>query len=227
MEKRNLFLKFFLLIQLNFAFGQSHFLNQKITLSFEDIQLEELLEALENSHKLHFSYSIDNTPLTKKISVHAHEMPAPIFLEMLCFKAGLTYHLVDDQIVLRQIEKPGHQKETLEDSIPTDIMNIKALPRQKIAAGSTPPVTKTGKKLVELMVPITPEDSLKDAIALAPKAAISILTPKPDINFRWKHFRNNNSPNLALGITLSYDYFLQYFKERPNRNQKFAQEKKL
>lgn len=225
MEKCLLLLVFFLITQSNLAVGQRDISRQKITLSFESISLEQLLDFLEKNHNLNFSYSIDNTPITKEISIHAYEMHIKLFLEMLCFKAGLTYHIIDDQIVLRQKtdrgNMPGGQ---LWDSDQTNVPGRPGIAMQKELNDTIISIKNTELNPDEKIKPIPPMDSGRRMSSTTPSFSINGLSSTPYYySHRLTHnFRQKKMASLAIGLMASYDYLKVKFEARPNKNQKFS-----
>lgn len=74
-----------------------------ISFSYTQRPLSFVLKDLEKRFALKFSYSNDNLSLSNRITSRAKNLSLPKALEVLCKSAGLSYEIIGQQIVLRQI----------------------------------------------------------------------------------------------------------------------------
>ena len=95
------------------SFSQQFSLDKRISISINDLTLEEAIDEIAESGKINFSYNPQALPPDVKIRIHADNEPLRLILEELCKQAGLTYELVEQQIILKRSE-PEEQTEVME-----------------------------------------------------------------------------------------------------------------
>jgi hypothetical protein len=74
----------------------------RITVSFHEVMLAEVLAQLSRQYNIRFSYSEDHVALDKKITLHVNHVSIDTLLEQLAAQAAVDYDHVGDQIVIRK-----------------------------------------------------------------------------------------------------------------------------
>jgi hypothetical protein len=97
---RNVSLIFILLLTINLSEAQESKLPDRISFNVSNISLEDVLQRLTNQYSLSFFYSPDKIPLKNQISIVVESMPVTEFITLLCTKAGITYKLEKDKVIL-------------------------------------------------------------------------------------------------------------------------------
>lgn len=77
----------------------------KISLSLENVRLEEVLEKISETATINFSYNPKKIPLDSRISIHVENVSIPMVLENICQQAHISYEFVEQQIILKNIQK--------------------------------------------------------------------------------------------------------------------------
>jgi len=76
-----------------------------VSLSFENIPLEEILEKISESGNINFSYNPKKIPLESQISIHVENESIKVVLEKICDQAHLSFEFVEQQIILKNKPK--------------------------------------------------------------------------------------------------------------------------
>ncbi len=76
-------------------------LNKKITLQLSNVTLHKALDEIHNSSGLLFSYNPSQVPLGKIVSVNCRNKPVRNVLDDLFKPLGITYSVVEKQVVLK------------------------------------------------------------------------------------------------------------------------------
>jgi hypothetical protein len=76
--------------------------SDRITASFHEVALAEVLAQLSQQYKLRFSYSEDHVALDKKITLRVDHVGLEVLLQQLARKADVECKLIGDQIVIRR-----------------------------------------------------------------------------------------------------------------------------
>ena len=77
-------------------------LEQKISLFFEETPLQEILDHINYTYAIEFSYGNDRIPLHRKITIHVTRQPLSVAMEMLFNDLGIQYKQIENHIVLRK-----------------------------------------------------------------------------------------------------------------------------
>ncbi|HBG69772.1 MAG TPA: hypothetical protein DHV29_11285, partial [Bacteroidales bacterium] len=94
-----------------FSFSQD--LNKKITLKLSDVTLRQALTEINNTTGILFSYNPSQIPLGEKVSVSCRNKPLRNVLDDLFKPFGITYSIVEKQVVLK-----GGKKQ--QEAVPED-----------------------------------------------------------------------------------------------------------
>ena len=78
-------------------------LQQKISVEYNEVTLETILQDLTNRAHIRFSYSIELIPAKQKITCHAKNKPLNVVLGEIFNQAGIKYELIDGYLVLTAI----------------------------------------------------------------------------------------------------------------------------
>jgi hypothetical protein len=101
--RRNKTYSFLLLV---FWFFATHAVAQDsdrlISVSFEDLPLSNVLSYLTEHHSLQFSYSKEQIPLEKKISLILKDASVEELISAICEKADLEFQFIDGLVVMRR-----------------------------------------------------------------------------------------------------------------------------
>lgn len=215
MKKAIYFLSIVLLLVAITALGQTTIQNDKISLSFENILLKDLITVLQKTHGLKISFSIDHTPVNSRISIHANHLPLSLFLEILCNEAGLTYQIIDNHIVLREQEKAAPRtKKTHHDHQTTNHYEQKVIDSTAIGYSILKPIEghrqiQDSNNISKIPVQEVPESLLNKA------ALRSNQTKHTNLHVRRK-------PTMGIGVFASYDHLRMQFEDRPNSDQRYV-----
>ncbi len=96
----------------NLVMAQDPDLQQKITVDYNEVALETILQDLTNRSHIRFSYSIELIPAKQKITCHAKNKPLNLVLGDIFNQAGIKYELIDGYLVLTAI--PAKNAGTIE-----------------------------------------------------------------------------------------------------------------
>lgn len=100
-------------LSLIFATGLSAQLTeQRLSFTYDETPLYQVLDDLEERYLLYFSYNPDYLPLEYGISVQVQDQPVPQAIEVLFEQAPVRYAFIGDQIALRA--DPGKQLAQIE-----------------------------------------------------------------------------------------------------------------
>lgn len=197
------------------AYPQSDVLDQKVTLSFENITLGNILDHISSVYKIKFSYSIDNIPQDTTLSVKAFNLPLLSLIALVCKEARLSYLVIDEHIVLR--EKPFNERALSRQAKEAhDIMNKQYDPASKVYYDS---YTTTENVPLKSLQPLNPFDS--STLRPFDGKLNADVTMKSPVVRKVFDDRYRKKVNFAVGLLASYDRFRFNFKERPNTDQKY------
>ena len=87
----------------NPVMAQDPDLQQKITVEYNDVTLESILQDITDRSHVRFSYSIELIPAKQKITCHAKNEPLSVVLGEIFTQAGIKYELIDGYLVLTAI----------------------------------------------------------------------------------------------------------------------------
>lgn len=99
------FVKIFVVALIFFQHAAAQNLENKISVSYSDITLKQILSDLSSRYNVYFSYSEDQVSISKKITFSADLISLQQVLDKIGTLAEVDYQLIDNQIVLR--DKPG------------------------------------------------------------------------------------------------------------------------
>ena len=71
----------------------------KISVSYENTRLEEILDNISDAGNINFSYNPKKIPLDLKISIHAEDEYISSVLDKICKKASLSFEYVEQQVI--------------------------------------------------------------------------------------------------------------------------------
>ena len=97
-------------------------LDRKISISIENVSLDDALEKIESEAKIHIFYSIDHIQFKKKVSIVADSETLKYVLDKLLFPIGIEYTVFesDQAITLRKktdaVKEKQEEKRTKENS---------------------------------------------------------------------------------------------------------------
>lgn len=97
------------------SFAQAPVLQSKVSISFTDESLENILQYLSEKYSIHFSYGKDNVALERRISINRTDVPLDVLLRQLLQPANISFAVIGQQIVLRKNEPVinGNEKATV------------------------------------------------------------------------------------------------------------------
>ncbi len=102
-------LKVFLLILLSGSI-YSQDINKKITVSFKNKPLEDVITEIGTIGNINFSYSPQQLPVDKKITIKAKNKTIKEIFDEIFLKNGIEYVVVEKQVVLKPVKKETPQK---------------------------------------------------------------------------------------------------------------------
>ena len=196
------------------GFSQPHLLDQKVTLSFEAVSLEYLLDHIKSNYEINLSYSADNIPLNKTVNIKAFNLPLLLFIKKLCNNVGLSYQVIGDHIVLREILRykitSSNTGQEIADTIGT---NSNVDPKHAFISGKA---VETIQPIGELGVPEK---------AFSTGSTSKIATTIRPLNRLFLDAPRRKRINIAIGLMASYDHFKINFRERANTAQEYFPER--
>jgi hypothetical protein len=92
-------------------------LQVKVSFSYSQTSLYNVLNGIEEAYKIHFFYSEDLIPLDQQVSVHVQDQPLSKALQILFRGTTISYKMVGKQIVLVQVKESFSQ--TAVDTVPS------------------------------------------------------------------------------------------------------------
>ncbi len=111
---------FFILIILLFigkhSYSQQLNLDQKVNINLEDASLEEALDVISEIGGIHFSYNPQILPDDVKINIKSNNQELKIIIEELCSQSGLSFEILEKQVILRTPGKDESQNTDTETS---------------------------------------------------------------------------------------------------------------
>ena len=102
LSKKSLLVLVALFLPILSIHAQENTLNDKIGVNYNQVKLVDVLHDLENKYGLEFAYAVDQLPLDKKVTLFAKDKKVADVLNLLFEDLGVTYHFVDNKIVLKQ-----------------------------------------------------------------------------------------------------------------------------
>lgn len=102
LSKKSLLVLVALFLPILSIHAQENTLNNKIGVNYNQVKLVDVLHDLENKYGLEFAYAVDQLPLDKKVTLFAKDKKVADVLNLLFEDLGVTYHFVDNKIVLKQ-----------------------------------------------------------------------------------------------------------------------------
>ena len=85
----------------NITFSQKLNLDKKVNIHLEEVSLEEALDVISDIGEIHFSYNPQVLPDDVKIDIKSKNKPVGRVIDDLCAQSGLTYEIVEQQVILR------------------------------------------------------------------------------------------------------------------------------
>jgi hypothetical protein len=82
----------------------AHILNTKVSITFNDISLEEALGRISKAYTINFTYINNEIPLQKSVKFTSKDLPLSIVLDSIFKDKGIRYLIVGTQIVLKPVE---------------------------------------------------------------------------------------------------------------------------
>lgn len=196
------------------SFAQSNMLPPKISVSFKEITLKDLLSHLRATYHINFSYSAA-IPLNKNIGIKAVDLALEPLLEKLCDKWNLTYRIIDNHVVLRR-------DDSVAKALSEGILHFSVLERRSINKAE-PAVEAYISQPIEGIRPILPVFfKIDQALILKDQHEIDNILP---VKVEPAYKVQNRTLNFDIGLVSSYDYYKFNFKERLNVDQEFSPEK--
>ncbi|NOZ45343.1 MAG: TonB-dependent receptor [Chlorobi bacterium] len=95
----------------SFNYAQKVNLNKTITLSITDSTLTYLLTYLSENEDINFSFNPAKIPLDSLVSIHVNEQKIADVLKDVFQKLNIEYTIVEEQVIIKQKEKPKPPKE--------------------------------------------------------------------------------------------------------------------
>lgn len=86
------------------AFAQLPLLQTKVSVTFSNAPLEQILSYLSETYTIEFSYGRDNIALDKIATISKTDVSLDLLLKELLNPAGISYAVIGQQIVLRKSE---------------------------------------------------------------------------------------------------------------------------
>ena len=85
----------------NITFSQKLSLDKKVSVQIEDATLEMAIDLISDIGGIHFSYNPQILPDDIKINIKSKRQPLKNIIEELCYQSGLTYEIVEQQVILK------------------------------------------------------------------------------------------------------------------------------
>lgn len=83
------------------SFVQTINIEQKVNVDYNNVQLKQVLNHLQQTYEVKFSYVDNIVPLEQKVTLEANDIPLKSVLAHICQKTRMEYQLIGDQIVLK------------------------------------------------------------------------------------------------------------------------------
>ncbi|HEY8401817.1 MAG TPA: STN domain-containing protein [Cytophagaceae bacterium] len=100
---RSIYILIMLLLCLNFSvFSQSGVLDKKVTVSYKEATVKEILNDINKKYAVNFSYADNKIPVNKKVSLELQDVSLNEVLSKIFAGTDITYKVVGKQIVLTQ-----------------------------------------------------------------------------------------------------------------------------
>ena len=80
-------------------------LDKKISIKVKDKPLTDVMKIIEDAGQINFSYSAQLIPADKRITYKANKKAIRVILDDILLKNGITYKIVENQVVLRSAVK--------------------------------------------------------------------------------------------------------------------------
>lgn len=126
------------------ANSQTTNLSKVISVDYKNLRLKQVLDDLSAKYKLQFSYSNEQVPLDKKVTLSAVNKPMNAVLDQLLKPVGLNYSVIGSQIILKPMrERTEEGTQVLFQTIRgivTDLESKVPLPGVNIALKTVDPV---------------------------------------------------------------------------------------
>jgi hypothetical protein len=182
-------------------------LEQRVTLHYREVLLEEVLQELSEQYSINISYGGYPRALEKRISIGVADMPLDKFLSLILNKAGLTYKVIGGNVVLRQLEQN-------EGSIPADTPQTIKAPDQ-----SLPPVSVRSK--------LKQQEALPQIHPIIPASLVQEQVPEwampQGVVMQEKIIPDRKKPStLMIAPVFSLDVAHPELKSRYNTDQRIA-----
>ena len=139
-----------LIILLSFStttFSQKLSLDKKVNIHIEDASLEEALDVIGEIGDIHFSYNPQILPDEIKINIKSKKRSLGSIIEELCSQSGLTYEIVEQQVILKRVDTDESKEtdiEVLRDRVFSGYIKDKESGETLIGAAIYFPDLKTG-----------------------------------------------------------------------------------
>lgn len=89
-----------------FSYGQ----NLKLSIDFENVAIEKVLDYIEKNSNYKFSYNSDKIDVKKKISINVKETTVINILDEVFKETNISYTIINNQIVLKLLDKSNLKK---------------------------------------------------------------------------------------------------------------------
>lgn len=122
MKNQLIFIFIILFCAANPAFAQTGILERKITIQFDELNIEEALDEIALSANIYFSYGSNLFSSDKKLNLNAFQQPLKEILNEIFFGENIVFIEFGDQIILREKEYP--EKFLIKGTIYDDIANV-------------------------------------------------------------------------------------------------------
>lgn len=170
-----------LLLCLNFnSFSQENLLEKKVTVTYKETTVRDVLADLRKKYSINFSYADNKIPVNKKISLEAKDIALKQVLEQVFEGTDVSYKLVGKQIVLtRNPAKKTPDKKT-NDKEDTNTSSSLSLPdsiQDSLVSADTGSVLINEEELVQEEIKQQVSASVKDTTPVNPQFESYQLQP--------------------------------------------------
>jgi hypothetical protein len=141
-----LLLSYLQLFQLNDLLSQELSITGKISVTIENASMEEAIDQISRAGRINFSYNPQTLPQGIFINISLIDQPLKTVLEEFCSQSGLSFELIEQQIVLKNAESVGSGElpEPSDDIILSGYIKDQQSGESLIGAAIYFPVLKTG-----------------------------------------------------------------------------------
>ncbi|MEK6482242.1 hypothetical protein WJR50_32180 [Catalinimonas sp. 4WD22] len=147
---------------------QDNILNQKVSLSYRDAAITEILQDIQQEYEIRFSYLNNEIP-DVKVTVNLENQPLYLALDEIFEETMISYQVVSGQVILKK-----NLEKVKKESRPEEKQKTKVSAQESIHAKATPPAPSGDRYAAE--------DEKSDSLAeTADKTASVSISKQPQM----------------------------------------------